>query len=176
MERKFLEEFILNVKKLVVGDPRHEETELSTILHPESLKKSKRHLEDALQKGAQAHLNRKEPYEAEILTGVTPEMEIFNEETFGPVAPLISFEHERDVIHLANQTPFGLAAYVYTEGLKRAERVTNGLEYGVIGLNDSLPSSAESSFGGIKASGFGREGGPSGIYEYLTEKFVSQQL
>ncbi|NRA90110.1 MAG: NAD-dependent succinate-semialdehyde dehydrogenase [Simkaniaceae bacterium] len=176
VEAKFIEEFSANVKKLTLGDPRKEETELSNVLHHESLKKSERHVKDALQKGAKALLNRSEPYEAEILTNVTSDMEVFNEETFGPVAPIITFESEEEVTRLANQTPFGLAAYVYTEGHKRAERVTNALEYGVIGLNDPLPSSPESSFGGIKASGFGREGGPSGIYEYLTEKFVSEQL
>lgn len=172
----FVKKFSEIVMALVDGDPQEEETELSTFIHPESLKKSEAHLKDALAKGAKAILGRKEPHLAEILTGVTPDMQVFNEETFGPVAPIISFKTEEEAITLANQTPFGLAAYVYTEGLKRADRVTNALEYGIIGLNDPLPSAPEASFGGIKASGFGREGGPSGIYEYLQEKFVSQKL
>lgn len=172
----FLKHFSDHVMALVAGDPREEETELSTVLHPDSLRKSEEHVKDALEKGAKAHLGRKEPHLAEILTGVTPEMRIFNEETFGPVAPIIPFKDEEEAITLANQTPFGLAAYVYTEGLKRAERLVQALQYGIIGLNDPLPSSPEASFGGIKSSGFGREGGPSGIYEYLQEKFVSQKL
>ncbi|MCB1109880.1 MAG: NAD-dependent succinate-semialdehyde dehydrogenase [Chlamydiia bacterium] len=176
IEKEFIQKFSELVKELVAGDPLVEETELSNFIHPESLRKSKAHVEDALKKGAKALLGRQAPHLAEILTGVTPDMDIFNEETFGPVAPIISFEEEEEVVRLANQTPFGLAAYVYTEGLKRAERVTNALEYGIIGLNDALPSAPEASFGGIKASGFGREGGPSGLYEYLQEKFISQVL
>jgi len=176
VEKEFVQKFSEIVMGMIAGDPRQEETELSNVLHPESLRKSEDHVKDAIKKGAKALLGRKEPHLAEILTGVTPDMKIFNEETFGPIAPIITFEKEQGVIDLANQTPFGLAAYVYTEGLKRAERVTNALEYGVVGLNDALPSSPEASFGGIKASGFGREGGPTGIYEYLHEKFVSQQL
>lgn len=172
----FLPAFIKKIGALKVGNPLLEETELSTILHPESLKKTEAHIADALKKGAKAHMGAKHPYEPEILTDVTPEMRIFNEETFGPVAPIITFETEEEVIQLANQTPCGLAAYLFTEGLKRSERLTKALRFGIIGLNDGSPSSVEGSFGGIKDSGFGREGGPTGIYEYLTEKFVSQKL
>lgn len=172
----FLTHFIEKVRALKIGDPLVEETELSTILHPQSLEKAKAHVADAVKKGAKAHLNAKHPYEPEILTGVTPEMQIFNEETFGPVAPIIEFEDEDEVIKLANQTQFGLAAYVFTEGLNRSQRLTKALQFGIIGLNDGSPSAVEGSFGGIKDSGFGREGGPTGIYEYLTEKFISQKL
>lgn len=172
----FIKLFSEKVKKMPIGDPLIEETELSTILHPDSIKKVKAHIEDALKKGAKSLLNAKEPYEPEILTNVTPDMLIFNEETFGPVAPIISFDTEEEVIELANQTPYGLASYIYTEGLKRSERVTNALQFGIVGLNDPLPSAPEASFGGIKGSGFGREGGPTGIYEYLSEKFISQKL
>lgn len=172
----FLTLFIKKVKALKVGDPFIEETELSTVLHPSSLKKARAHIEDAIQKGAKAHLGAKEPYEPEILSQVTPDMLIFNEETFGPVAPIIEFEDEEKVIELANQTQYGLASYVFTEGLKRAERVSRGLQFGIVGLNDGMPSAVEASFGGIKDSGFGREGGPTGIYEYLTEKLISQVI
>ena len=172
----FLTLFIKKVKALKIGNPFKEETELSHTLHPNSLKKARAHIEDALQKGAKAHLGAKEGYEPEILTGVIPDMLIFNEETFGPVAPIIEFEDEKKVIELANATQYGLASYFFTEGLKRAERVASALHFGLIGLNDGLPSAVEASFGGIKDSGFGREGGPSGIYEYLTEKLISQTL
>ncbi|MCB1107101.1 MAG: NAD-dependent succinate-semialdehyde dehydrogenase [Chlamydiia bacterium] len=176
IEEEFLKKFSEIVSAMVVGDPREEKTELSTCLHPESLRKSEIHVQDALKKGAKAYLGRKELYQAEILTDVTPEMLIFNEETFAPVAPIITFTEEDEVIKLANQTPYGLASYVYTENLKRAERMIKALQFGIIGLNDPLPSAPEASFGGIKSSGFGREGGPSGIYEYLSEKFISQTL
>ncbi len=173
---EFLKLFIKKVKELKVGDPLIKKTELSTILHPNSLKKARAHIDDALKKGAKGHLGAKEAYEPEILTGVTSDMLIFNEETFAPVAPIIEFEDEEKVIKLANQTPYGLASYVFTEELKRAERVASALQFGIVGLNDGSPSSVEVSFGGIKDSGFGREGGPTGIYEYLTEKFISQKL
>lgn len=172
----FLPRFIEKVRALKIGDPLIEETELSTTLHPQSLEKAKAHVEDAIKKGAQAHLHAKHPYEPEILTGVTSEMKVFGEETFGPVAPIIEFESEEEVLQLANQTPYGLAAYVFTEGLIRSERVIRALQFGIIGLNDGSPSAVEGSFGGIKDSGFGREGGPTGIYEYLTEKFISQRI
>lgn len=173
---EFLKRYTEKVKSMKIGDPLKDETDLTHSIHPESQKKARAHIEDAIQKGATAHLNAKEPFEPEILTDVTPEMLIFNEETFGPVAAIITFEDEEKVIELANKTPYGLAAYVFTEGLKRAENVTSKLEFGIIGLNDGLPSCAQAPFGGIKASGFGREGGASGIYEYLSEKLISQRL
>lgn len=172
----FLPLFIKGVKALKVGDPFQSETQLSHTLHPQSIQKARAHIENAVENGAQAHLGAKEGFEPEILTGVTPNMRIFNEETFGPVAPIITFEDEKEVIELANATPYGLASYFFTEGLKRAERIASALRFGIVGLNDGLPSAVEASFGGIKDSGFGREGGPTGIYEYLTEKLISQTL
>jgi len=169
----FLNRFIEKVKAMKIGNPLEEETELSFVLHPTSEKKAKRHIEDALKRGAKAHLNAKEPYEPEILSEVTDEMLIFTEETFAPVAGIATFETTQEVIQRANQTPYGLAAYVFTEGLNQAEEVCSGLEFGVIGLNDGVPSTAQLPFGGVKASGFGREGGPLGIYEYLKEKVIS---
>lgn len=172
----FLPRFIEKVRALKIGDPFKEDTKLSTTLHPQSLEKAKAHVADAIRKGAKPHLNARHPYEPEILTDVTSAMQIFNEETFGPVAPIIEFEEEEEVINLANQTQYGLAAYLFTEGLKRSQHLTKALQFGIIGLNDGSPSAVEGSFGGIKDSGFGREGGPTGIYEYLTEKFISQKL
>ena len=172
----FLEGLIKKVKRMKIGDPLEEDTDLTTSIHPESQRKARAHIEDAIKNGAKAHLGAKEPHEPEILSGITKEMLIFREETFAPVAGIMEFEEDEEVIELANQTPYGLASYVFTEGLKRAENVTSKLEFGIVGLNDGRPSSAELPFGGVKASGFGREGGPSGIYEYLSEKIISQQL
>ncbi|WP_420421480.1 NAD-dependent succinate-semialdehyde dehydrogenase [Simkania sp.] len=173
---KFLNRFVEKVQKLKVGDPFEETTDLSFALHPTSVEKAKRHIEDAVKQGAKSHLGAQEPHEPEILTDVTDEMLIFNEETFGPVAGITTFETVQEVLRRANQTPYGLAAYVFTEGLKQAEEVCAGLEFGVIGLNDGIFSSAQLPFSGIKASGFGREGGPHGIYEYLKEKVTSSLL
>ena len=173
---KFLEGFIAKVKELPIGDPLQESTYFSHAIHPLSEKKVQAHIKDALAKGAKTHLGAQKPYEPEILTHIKDDMLIFNEETFGPVAAIASFKNEAEVIQRANHTPYGLAAYVFTEGLKRAETVCRQLQFGIIGLNDGSPSSAQLPFGGIKASGLGREGGPTGIYEYLTEKIISQKL
>ncbi len=173
---KFLEGFIEKVKQLPIGNPLEELTYFSYAIHPLSEKKTKAHIKEALSKGAKTHLGATKPYEPEILTNVTDDMLIFNEETFGPVAAIASFEDQDEVIRRANQTPYGLAAYVFTEGLQRSETICHRLQFGMIGLNDGSPSSAQLPFGGIKASGLGREGGPTGIYEYLTEKIISQKL
>ncbi|NTW03608.1 MAG: aldehyde dehydrogenase family protein, partial [Oscillochloris sp.] len=97
-------------------------------------------------------------------------------ETFGPVAPLIPFDTEEEVLRMANDTSYGLAAYFYTRDVSRVFRVAEGLEYGIIGANDGSPSTAQAPFGGFKQSGLGREGGPQGIDEYLEVKYISLGL
>jgi succinate-semialdehyde dehydrogenase/glutarate-semialdehyde dehydrogenase len=109
-------------------------------------------------------------YAPTVLDRVTPEMLIWREETFGPVAPVIAFDDEDEALALANDTHYGLAAYVYTRDLARAMRMFEGLEFGIIGINDINPTSAAAPFGGMKDSGFGREGGREGIAEYLETK------
>jgi succinate-semialdehyde dehydrogenase/glutarate-semialdehyde dehydrogenase len=108
-----------------------------------------------------------------VLTEVTPDMLVFKEETFGPLIAIMRFQSIEEGIALANQSPYGLASYAFTENLTTAYKIIDQLQYGIIGLNDGLPSTPQASFGGIKNSGFGREGGPSGLREYLVEKFVS---
>jgi len=108
-----------------------------------------------------------------VLGSVSPDMLITQEETFGPVAPLIPFDTEQEVIAAANDTPFGLAAYFYSRDVSRVMRVAEALEFGIIGANDALPSTAQAPFGGVKQSGLGREGGSVGIDEYLDVKYVS---
>jgi succinate-semialdehyde dehydrogenase/glutarate-semialdehyde dehydrogenase len=100
-------------------------------------------------------------------------MAIMIEETFGPVAPVVRFEDEADAIAMANDTPHGLAAYLYTRDASRLIRVAEALEYGIIGANDGLPSTPQAPFGGFKESGLGREGGRWGLDEYLETKYVS---
>lgn len=172
----FVEQFIHLTKKLKVGDPLDPTTDLSNRTHPSSQAKSRKHIEDALQKGATAHLKATEPYQPEILTGVTDEMLIFQEETFGPVAGISGFTDPEEAIEKANSTPWGLAAYAFTENLKMAHHVSQDLQFGLIGLNDGAPACVELPFGGVKDSGFGREGGPTGIYEYLIQKSLSLKL
>ena len=170
---KFLERFIASVKDLKVGDPFSETTDISNILHPISVVKVNEQIDDALCKGAKVEYLTKKIYEPKIISDVTPGMKIFREETFGPIASITKFSTLEEAIVLANSSEYGLTAYVFTESMKKAAIAVSQLEYGIIGVNDGLPSTPQGSFGGIKSSGLGREGGPSGIYEYLTEKFVS---
>jgi succinate-semialdehyde dehydrogenase/glutarate-semialdehyde dehydrogenase len=109
-------------------------------------------------------------YAPTLLSNVTPDMLIYREETFGPVAPVIAFDDDDDVLAMANDTSYGLAAYVYTQNLSRAMRAFEGLQFGIIGINDINPTSAAAPFGGMKESGLGREGAREGIEEYLETK------
>jgi succinate-semialdehyde dehydrogenase / glutarate-semialdehyde dehydrogenase len=111
-----------------------------------------------------------------LLSGITPEMTIYREETFGPVAPVIVYDDVEQVIELANDTNYGLAAYVYTNQLSTAIRAVEALQFGIIGVNDVNPTSASVPFGGMKDSGLGREGGAEGISEYLETKVAGIAL
>jgi succinate-semialdehyde dehydrogenase/glutarate-semialdehyde dehydrogenase len=110
--------------------------------------------------------------EPTVLTGVNGEMALWNEEIFGPVIAIREFQHEEEAIALANATPYGLAAYFFTEDLSRSWRVAEALEFGMIGVNTGMISTAQAPFGGVKASGFGREGSRHGIEEYLNLKYT----
>ena len=109
-------------------------------------------------------------YAPTILTNVTSDMLIYREETFGPVAPIIAYDPDDDVIEMANDTTYGLAAYVYTKSMSRAMTAFERLKFGIIGINDINPTSAAAPFGGMKESGVGREGAKEGINEYLETK------
>jgi succinate-semialdehyde dehydrogenase/glutarate-semialdehyde dehydrogenase len=111
-------------------------------------------------------------FQPTVLAEVTPAMAVAREETFGPVAPLFRFRSEEEAIRLANDTPYGLAAYFYTRDLARGWRVAEALEYGIVGLNTGLVSSAVAPFGGVKESGLGREGSKYGIEEFLEMKYL----
>jgi succinate-semialdehyde dehydrogenase/glutarate-semialdehyde dehydrogenase len=167
----YVKKLVAAVSALKVGDPRAASTDISNVLHPSAKAKLDEHYADAIQLGAKKYMEGN----PSIVGEITPDMKVYHEETFGPLLPLIRFKYESDAIEKANDTEFGLAAYVFTQDLARADRVVRQLEYGVIGLNDGMPSAPEASFGGIKGSGFGREGGPHGIYDYLVEKCVSAQ-
>jgi succinate-semialdehyde dehydrogenase / glutarate-semialdehyde dehydrogenase len=137
---------------------------------------------DAMQRGARALVGGKQSdgrgyfYAPTVLADVTRDARVLREEIFGPVAPVTSFDSEREAIAAANDTEYGLVAYVYTSDLKRAFRVVEGLETGMVGLNQGMVSNPAAPFGGVKASGFGREGGREGIDEYLEIKYVAMSL
>lgn len=139
-------------------------------------------VDDAVGKGATCVTGGRKPegagyfYEPTVLTGVTPDARVLSEEIFGPVAPIATFSSDDDAIAAANRTEFGLVSYVFTRDLKRALRVCEALETGMIGLNQGLVSNAGAPFGGVKQSGTGREGGNEGIAEYLETKYVAVNL
>lgn len=180
IEQEFTRRLILAVQALRVGDPLDEKTEIGPLVDAQGLAKVTEHVADAVSKGARiASGGTTGPglyYSPTVLTGVRPGMKVMEEETFGPVAPVIAFATESEVVERANGVPYGLAAYLWTGDLSRALRVAEALEYGIIGLNDGLPSTAQAPFGGFKDSGLGREGGRAGIEEYLETKYISLKL
>ena len=115
-------------------------------------------------------------YPPTVLAGVSPDAQVFREEIFGPVAPVFTFSSDEEAIRMANDTEYGLVAYAFTESLARAVRVYEGLETGMVGINQGVVSNPAAPFGGVKASGFGREGGAEGIDEYLEVKYVGLAL
>jgi succinate-semialdehyde dehydrogenase / glutarate-semialdehyde dehydrogenase len=139
-------------------------------------------VDDAVGKGAKALVGGSAVdgagyfYEPTVLGQVPDDAELLKQEIFGPVAPVASFDSEEDAIAAANDTEYGLVAYVYTSDLKRALRVCEGLETGMVGLNQGMVSNAAAPFGGIKHSGFGREGGAEGIEEFLETKYIAINL
>ncbi|MEJ0036415.1 MAG: NADP-dependent succinate-semialdehyde dehydrogenase [Gammaproteobacteria bacterium] len=174
----FTRKLIEAVSRLRVGDGLKGATEQGPLIDTKALAKVEEHISDAVSKGAKIVLGGKRHalggtfFEPTILTGVTPRMAVAREETFGPVAPLFRFETEEEAIRMANDTEFGLAAYFYTRDLSRSWRVSEALEYGIVGLNTGLISTEVAPFGGVKESGFGREGSKYGILDYTELKYV----
>jgi len=172
----FLKKLKEKVKKLQTGNPFSKDVDLTNILHPKSIKKMQRHIDDALKKGAKIQLKGKSFAHPHILDNCTESMELFSEETFGPLFAIFEFETDSEAVKYANKSEYGLAAYVFTRDLKRAYFFAENLQCGMVGINDGEFSSHQLPFGGVKNSGFGREGGPFGIFEYLTEKAISTNL
>jgi len=168
------------VRALRVGDPLDEATHIGPLVDRAGLDKVTAHVADAIAKGARAVVGGQAGqglyFEPTLLVDVAAGMRILEEETFGPVAPIVSFTSEAEVIAAANDTPYGLAAYLWTRDLGRAFRVSEALDYGIVGVNDGLPATPHAPFGGVKASGVGREGGRWGLDEYLDVKYVSIAL
>ena len=174
----FTAKLVAAVQKLRVGDGLAGETEQGPLIDAAALKKVEEHIADATTKGAKIvsggrrHALGGTFFEPTVLTGVTPAMAVAREETFGPVAPLFSFNTEQEAIAMANDTEFGLAAYLYTRDLARSWRVSEALEYGIVGLNTGLISTEVAPFGGVKESGTGREGSKYGLLDYTEIKYV----
>lgn len=173
----FAERFAAEVAKLRVG-PGDQEVDQGPLINQAAVEKVEQHISDAVSKGArvaaggQRHALGGTFFQPTLLTGVTAEMLMTREETFGPVAPLIRFSGEAEAIRMANDTQFGLAAYFYSRDLGRVWRVAEALEYGMVGINSGILSTAVAPFGGIKQSGLGREGSRHGIDEYLEMKYL----
>lgn len=166
------------VSKMKVGDGLEEGTDLGPLINPEASDKVREHIKDAVDNGAEIILgNAKDDmggnfFGPTIVTGVTQDMKVAKEETFGPLAPLFKFDGVDDVIAMANDTIFGLASYFYAKDLSRVYKVAEALEYGIVGVNTGIISTELAPFGGVKQSGLGREGSHHGIEDYLEMKYV----
>ncbi len=175
---EFAGKLIDAVARLKVGDGLKGATDQGPLIDMKAIEKIEEHIADALKKGAAVAYGGKRHalggtfFEPTVLKNVKPEMLIAREETFGPVAPLFRFKTEAEALRLANDTEFGLAAYFYTRDLARSWRVSEGLEYGIVGLNTGIISTEVAPFGGVKESGTGREGSKYGILDFTELKYV----
>lgn len=179
----FAQRFADKVSTMVVGDGLDDKIQIGPMINQDAVDKSHDHVTDAVSKGASIlcggkALTKNEYkngyfYSPTVLVDVNEKMKITYEETFGPVAPLIRFSTEDEVIEKANNTQYGLASYFYTNDLSRAHRVSEKLEYGMVGVNDPAPFAVQAPFGGVKESGSGREGGKYGLDDYLETKLIS---
>ena len=178
---EFTKRFKVAVEAMKVGDG-FAGADLGPLISKPALAKVENHIADALSKGAVVATGGKPHdlggtfFEPTILTGVTQDMTVSKEETFGPMAPLFKFENVDDVIAMANDTIFGLAAYFYAKDLSRVYKVAEALEYGIIGVNTGIISTEVAPFGGVKQSGLGREGSHHGMDEYLELKYICMSV
>lgn len=174
----FAEKLAAKVAELVTGNGFDEGVFFGPLINDAAVRKVQLHITDAQSKGATVILGGKQHvmggtfFEPTILTGVTSDMALATEETFGPVAPLFKFKTEAEVVKAANDTDFGLASYFYSTNHARVWRVSEALEYGMVGVNTGLISTAEAPFGGMKQSGLGREGARQGLDDYLETKYI----
>jgi succinate-semialdehyde dehydrogenase/glutarate-semialdehyde dehydrogenase len=176
----FVGEFRARAAKMKAGSGFDDTVAIGPLINKAAIDKVEAQVADALAKGAKLECGGKRLMEngldkgfffaPTLLSGVTPEMRIYREETFGPVAPVIAYDDPEQVLEMANDTSYGLAAYVYTNNMAQAMKAFAGLRFGIIGINDINPTAAAAPFGGMKESGLGREGAREGIAEYLETK------
>lgn len=173
------------VEALRIGSGLEKGVQVGPLIDDPAMEKVERHVSDALDKGGKLRTGGKRAkvngladrfYTPTIVEDFTPDMAMACEETFGPVSPLRRFRHEDEAIEMANDSPFGLASYFFTRDASRLMRVAERLEYGIVGANDGMPSTAQAPFGGVKQSGIGREGGHYVMHEYTEIKYVSWAL
>ena len=176
--QSFVTGLVERFKTLKVGDGFEDNVEVGPLINQSAVEHCEALLADAVSKGAKILLGGKRHalggnfFEPTVLTGMTREMRIFHEEIFGPIAPIMTFASEAEAVELANDTPFGLASYVFTQNLSRAWRIPEALEYGLCGVNDAALALAEAPFGGVKESGTGREGGREGLLDFMETRYV----
>ena len=176
---EFTDKFVKRMGELTLGDGLDPSTKLGPLVNPKQVASVQELVNDAVEKGAKVAVGGQAPggpgnfYPATVLTDVPPNARILKEEVFGPVAPIVGFDAEEDGIAAANDTVYGLAAYIYTESLDRALRVAEAIQAGMVGVNRGVISDPAAPFGGVKESGFGREGGFEGIDEYLDIKYIA---
>ncbi|AXI10325.1 succinate-semialdehyde dehydrogenase (NADP(+)) [Oceanobacillus zhaokaii] len=179
---EFAEKLVHEVAKLKVGNGLEEDTQVGPVINGKGFKKVVSQIDDAVEKGADVLLGN--TFDADeqagyyfiqptVLKNVTNEMVIMQEETFGPVLPITVFSDIKEAVEIANSTPFGLAAYFFTNDYRTGNYIHENLDFGIIGWNDGAPSAAHAPFGGMKESGLGREGGIEGIEPYLETKYLS---
>jgi succinate-semialdehyde dehydrogenase/glutarate-semialdehyde dehydrogenase len=172
----FAEKLKVAVEKLKIGNGLEEGTTTGPLIDDKAVAKVKEHIADALGKGATVltggNAMQGNFFEPTVLVNVSKNAAVAKEETFGPLAPLFRFKDEAEVIAMANDTEFGLASYFYARDMSRVFRVAEALEYGMVGINTGLISNEVAPFGGIKASGLGREGSKYGIEDYLEIKYL----
>ena len=181
---RFADSLAARVGALQVGPATSADSQIGPLINARALEKVERHVADALARGATVltggyRVREGLPegghyYAPTVLTGATHDMTLSGEETFGPVVPLFAFESEQDVVQQANDTPYGLAAYFYTREVARVWRVADQLETGIVGINEGVLASEAAPFGGVKESGYGREGSRYGLDDYMHTKYLCQ--
>jgi succinate-semialdehyde dehydrogenase/glutarate-semialdehyde dehydrogenase len=177
---EFTAKLVAKVKGLKIGPGLDPSTTQGPLVNRAGVEKVKKHVEDAVSKGAKLECGGRAPegnpgffFEPTVLSGVTRDMVVANDETFGPLAPIFQFETEEEAIRLSNDTEFGLAGYFFSKDVSRVMRVAQRMQCGMIGVNTGKISAAEAPFGGVKESGYGREGSRYGIAEYQNIKSVT---
>jgi succinate-semialdehyde dehydrogenase / glutarate-semialdehyde dehydrogenase len=181
----FIEKLSAEVKKLKLGNGLEDGVDVGPLIDKAGYQKVDKQVQDAIEKGAKCLVGGKGQadkekdtyfFEPTLLIDMNEDMEMMHIETFGPIIPIQKFEEDEEAVRLANDTPYGLAAYFFTQNVSRGIKISEALDYGIVGWNDGVPSCAQAPFGGTKQSGLGREGGTEGIEEYLETKYISLSI